>query len=165
MFRTQLLQWSEPAGARLLLVRLSGGLRRLFISDLFVEGLPIVLFMCAIWAFALTAGANVMPFWKALIWSFVLAVTVAFAHAGLFLLSSKVSITTTHFYVGARGWRNRSIQSWIWETHPISGSRFHVLVLKTKRSEFIRVALPSQVSQQSVERALSEAGIGAMAQR
>ncbi|MCZ2154501.1 MAG: hypothetical protein LC114_11475 [Bryobacterales bacterium] len=111
MFGTQLLQWSEPPGARLILARISGGLRRLFIADLFVEGLPVVLIMCAIWTLALAAGARVMPFWTALLLFIGLAVAIALLQWALFLLIPSVRITTTHFYVGARRWRNRSIQS------------------------------------------------------
>lgn len=159
MSETKLLQWSEPPGARLVLARTSGGLWRLCISDLFSEGLPVVLILCAIWTFALAAGARVMPFWQALLLFIGFAVAVALLQWALFLLIPGVRITTTHFCVGARSWRNRSIQSWEWEMRPIADKEFQVLVLRMKRPESVRVALPPQVTRQAVEQALADAGV------
>jgi hypothetical protein len=165
MSGTQILQWSEPPGARLVLARVSGGFRRLLISDLFVEGLPVILIMCAIWSFAFAAGARVMPFWQALLLFIGLAIAIALLQWALFLLIPTVRITTTHFHVGARRWRNRSIQSWAWETRPIGDEDFRVLVLRTKTSESVRVALPSPITQQAVEQALTDAGLNGRERR
>jgi len=51
--RKIVLQWSEPNGARLSLLRISGGLHQLFVASLIAEGVPVVLILWVIWAFAI----------------------------------------------------------------------------------------------------------------
>ncbi|MFO1510499.1 MAG: hypothetical protein U1F31_12110 [Steroidobacteraceae bacterium] len=50
-------------------------------------------------------------------------------------------------------------KAWGWEMRPIADREFQVLVLRMKRPESIRVALPPQVTQQAVEQALADAGV------
>ena len=162
MFGKPLLHWVEPDRARRALLALSGGLRRLFVADLMTEGLAVVLIMCAIWGFALAAGAHVMPFFKALSMFIALGVAIAALQSYLFLASPKVRITSTHLHVGARRWRNQAIQGYVWETHEINHVNSTVLTLTTVKAEKLRVALSSTIDRASVDQALSVAGIKAM---
>lgn len=154
-----LLQWPEPDGARLFLLGLSGGLRRLFVSALIAEGVPVVLIMCAIWAFALISGAHVMQFRQALLLFIGLGAGVAILQCTLFFIGSRIRISTIYIYIGARRWRNRSISRYAWEIHEIGGIDHNVLTLTLARAGVIRVALPLTFSRDEMERILSSAGV------
>jgi len=52
------------------IVRISGGLHQLFVASLIAEGVPVVLILWVIWAFAYFAGAHVMQcgaLWRCLL--------------------------------------------------------------------------------------------------
>jgi len=160
MFGRLLLQWSEPGGVRLSLLRLSGGLRQLFIASLIADGLPTVLILCGVWLFAFLAGAQVMKFGSALTLFAGLAAVIAALQCAMFFVGSQIRITSTHLYIGMRKWRNRAIRRYAWETREISGAALAVLAFTVGRGEAtVRVALPSSMLRDEVERILPEAGI------
>ena len=153
-----LLEWTEPEGARVYLAKVSGGLGRMFLRDLFIEGVPVFVFMLILWVFAYAAGAPVMEFWKSLVVVSIFAASIAALQFVLFFMNSRVRITATFVFLGTRRWRNRSIKSWSWETHNINSS-YDVLTLTMKRFEVIRVALPVSITKIDVENALQAARI------
>lgn len=153
-----LLQWKEPPEAKRLLLRIAGGLRHLFLSDLIANGAPILVVTSAIWLFALIVGANVMPFLNALLLfvAFSIAVSVLISVASLAI--SQVQITSTQIAVGMRKWSKRSIRGYSWETHAMNGKEYTVLHLSTRGSP-IRVALSPDTPREDVEHALNSLGL------
>ena len=158
MFGKVLLQWSEPAGSRLSLLRSSGGLTRLFIANLISEGIPVFLIMGAFWLFARTDGTQAEQFWRAFFISAGFGVIIAALQCLLFLVSNKVVVTNTRLRIGARTRRNKAIRKYAWESGDIGGA-VRVLVFTNRISERIRVAVPVDISADVVEQALSSAGI------
>jgi hypothetical protein len=160
MFGKLLLQWSEPSGARLSLLRLSGGLRQLFIASLIADGLPTVLILSAVWFFVFLAGAHVMRFGSALTLFAGLAAVIAALQCTMFFAGSQIRITSTHLYIGMRKWRNRAIRRYAWETREVGGAGLGVLAFTVGRGgAVVRVALPSSLLRDEVEGVLPETGI------
>lgn len=153
-----LLQWMEPPDARRFLLRMAGGLRHLFLGDLIATGVPIILIMLAVWLFALVAGANVMPFPKALLLFAALSIAVSVLVSVLYLAIPQVRITSTQIMVGMHKWGKQSLRGYDWEAHSINGTEYAVLHLST-RGRPIRVALSTDLPREDVERALISLGL------
>ena len=156
--KTTTVQWMEPAGARLFLLRLSGGLRTVFLRDLIGTGAPIVSILSIVWLFAVVAGANVLPFlWAILLFAaFGAAVSVFVSLA--YLVFPQVQITPHTMTIGPRRVDQKSIIDHAWEKHLINGSELAVLHVSTRRGS-IRVALPRELPRDDVERVVGMWGM------
>lgn len=152
------MQWTEPAGARWFLLKVSGGLRTLILRDLVGIGVPIVLILLIVWLFAMFAGAKVLPFPRAVLLFTVFGAAVSGLLSLAYLVIPQVQMTPRGMMVGPQKLNVKSIVGHAWEKHLIDGSEHAVLHVSTRRGS-IRVALPRDLAQEDVERVVGTWGM------
>lgn len=142
-----------------MLLKLSGGLRQLFVSTVATQGVPAISILCLIWVFGLFVGAPVMPLWRALLMFVGFGLALTLFHCVLFFVIAKVKISKSYLYVGIRKWKNRKLKKYSWETHVIGGVHCAVLAFTISDKELVRIALPLNLSRDEVGRTLTTLGI------
>ncbi len=130
----------------------------MLVRNLVGTGAPIVSMLLIVWLFAMLAGANVMPFLRAVLLFAAFGAGVSIFLSLLYLTIRQVQITPNNLTVGLQKWSKKSIVDYAWERRSIDGFDHAVLHVSTRR-ESIRVALPLGLPPKDVERVLDLWGI------